>query len=310
MTPLVIVSETLDLQPWIDALKKADPAVDVLTQKEVKDPDEVRFALAWNHRPGIFREYSGLMTISSMGAGVDHLMRDSTIPPHIQIVRIIDPRLSQDMYEFVLALILNRLKNLAIFQDQQQQKVWKKKRYLRMEQVRVGIMGTGFIGHHVASKLQGVGFTVSGWSRSQGQPTAYRKFFGEGQLKEFLGQSDILVCLLPLTPATQGILNRKHLQMLPARAWVINVGRGGHVVGEDLAEVIDSGHLDGASLDVFDEEPLPPGHPFWIHPKIQITPHNASLTAPESVAPQILENYYRTLRGKPLLNVVNRDEGY
>ncbi|MEE4177782.1 MAG: glyoxylate/hydroxypyruvate reductase A [Bacteroides sp.] len=307
---LVIVSETLNLQPWIVALKKADPEVEVITLQALKDPGKVAFALAWNHRPGIFREFPKLKTISSMGAGVDHLMRDPDIPQHIRIVRIIDPLLSQDMYEFVLALILSRMKNLRLFQEQQKQKLWKKKRYLRLDQVRIGIMGTGIIGHHVASGLLRVGFQVFGWSRSEGQPTAYQKFFGEVQLKDFLGQTDILVCLLPLTPETKGILNRKHLSMLPEGAWVINVGRGAHVVDEELMEVIDSGHLDGASLDVFNEEPLSSLHPFWSHPKIHISPHNASLTDPDSVAPQILENYYRTLRGEPLLNMVNREAGY
>lgn len=310
MGPLVIVSQALDLEPWVAALKKADPEVEVITQQEVRDPKEVRFALAWNHRPGVFRGYPNLETISSMGAGVDHLLKDPDIPPHIRIVRIIDPLLMQDMYEFVLALILSRMKNLALFQEQQREKLWKKKRYQRLDQVRVGIMGTGVIGHHVASSLQKVGLTVSGWSRTQGQPTAYHKFFGEEQMEDFLGHSDILVCLLPLTPSTRGILNRKHLNMLPHGAWVINVGRGGHLVDEDLIEVVDSGHLDGAHLDVFNEEPLPPEHPFWSHPKIHITPHNASLTDPASVAPQIIENYYRTLRGKPLLNLVNREKGY
>ena len=307
---LVIVSETLQLQPWIAALKKAGPEVEILTQQEVKDPGKVEFALAWNHRPGICKEFPNLKTISSMGAGVDHLMKDPDIPQHIRIVRIIDPMLSQDMYEFVLALILSRMKNLRLFQEQQQQKVWKKKRYLRMGQLRVGIMGTGVIGHHVATALLKVGFNVLGWSRTEGQPSGYRKFFGQEQMKDFLNRTDILVCLLPLTPETKGILNRGHLTMLPAGAGVINVGRGGHVVDEELIEVIDSGHLDGASLDVFQEEPLSPQHPFWSHHKIQMTPHNASLTDPDSVAPQILENYYRTLRGEPLLNMVNREAGY
>lgn len=307
---LVIVSETLNLQPWIAALKKADPEVEVITLQELKDPGQVEFALAWNHRTGIFREFPNLKTISSMGAGVDHLMKDPDIPKNIRIVRIMDPLLSQDMFEFILALIMSRMKNLHLFNEQQQQKVWKKKRYLRMDQVGIGIMGTGVIGHHVASGLLRVGFNVSGWSRTEGQPTAYRKFFGKNQLKEFFGQTDILVCLLPLTPETRGILNREHLSMLPAGAWVINVGRGGHVVDEELIEVINSGHLDGASLDVFQEEPLPPQHPFWSQPRIHITPHNASLTDPDSVAPQILDNYYRTLRGEALINLVDRDAGY
>jgi glyoxylate/hydroxypyruvate reductase len=308
--PIVIVSDFANPAPWISALKRAAPEVEVLMHDQVKDRSEIEFALAWNHPPGIFREFPNLKTISSMGAGVDHLLKDTSIPRQIKIVRIIDPQLSQDMFEFALAVIMSRLKNLLHFRENQRQKNWKKKRYLRMNEVRIGLMGTGVIGHHVASNLQRVGFSVSGWSRSEGQPTAYKKYFGEDQLENFLKNTDILICLLPLTSSTKGIINKKHLGMLPQGAWVVNLGRGGHVNEQDLIEMLNSGHLDGANLDVFNEEPLPPHHPLWAHPKIFITPHVASLTDPGSVAPQIIENYKRTIKNEPLLNQVDREMGY
>lgn len=307
---IVIVSDFANPQPWISALKKADPKVEVLLHTDLTDYTNVKFALAWNHPPGIFMQFTNLKTISSMGAGVDHLLKDPDIPSHIDIVRIIDPRLSQDMFEFALAVIMSRIKNLLHFRENQHQKLWKKKRYLRMDQVSVGVMGTGVIGHHVATNLQRVGFHVLGWSRSEGQPTAYKKYFGQEQLEEFLKNTDILICLLPLTPDTRGILNKNTLCMLPAGAWVVNLGRGPLLVDEDLIKLLDSGHLAGANLDVFHKEPLPEDHPFWAHKKVHITPHVASLTDPDSVAPQIVENYRRTLQNQPLLNLVDRKKGY
>jgi glyoxylate/hydroxypyruvate reductase len=307
---LMIVSPAKHPDAWIQALRQAAPGIEVLTRHEVGDPTSVTFALAWSHPPGIFAQYPNLKCISSMGAGVDHLLRDKDIPKHIPIVRIIEPKLSHDMFEFALAVIMNRLRGLTHYRQNQQQHYWKKQQYLNMADVRVGVMGTGVIGNYVAEQLQKTGFNVHGWSRSQGKETSYPKFHGVEQLQEFLSQSNILICLLPLTTETQGILNRNNLQELPKGAWVINLGRGGHVVDEDMIHLLNSGHIDGANLDVFREEPLPEAHPFWKHPKIFITPHIASLTTPESVAPQVVDNYFRALEGRPLLNVVDHEKGY
>ena len=307
---LMIVSPDKHPVSWIRALRDAAPGIEVLPRHEVSDPASVVFALAWSHPPGIFSQYPNLKCISSMGAGVDYLLRDKEIPAHIPIVRIIDPKLSHDMFEFALAVIMNRLRGLTHYRQNQEQRYWKKKPYLTMADLRVGVMGTGVIGDHVAAQLQQTGFRVHGWSRSQRKETSYPEFHGNGQLQEFLSQSDILICLLPLTQETQGILNQNNLQALPKGAWVINLGRGGHVVDEDLLSALDSGHLDGANLDVFREEPLPESHPLWSHPRIFVTPHIASLTTPESVAPQVADNYFRALEGRPLLHLVDREKGY
>jgi len=308
--PIVILSDFANPEPWINALKKAAPDLEVMVFNKSLDRSQVEFALAWNHPPGIFMTFPNLKTISSMGAGVDHLLKDQNIPAQANIVRIIDPLLSQDMYEFALAVIMNRMKNLTHFRENQQQKIWKKKRYQRMADVRVGLMGTGIIGNHVAENLAKVGFSVSGWSRTAGSSKAYPKFSGESQLSEFLGSCDFLICLLPLTAETRGILNKNTMGMLPVGAWVVNLGRGPLLVDEDLISLLNSGHLAGANLDVFHQEPLPADHPFWLHPKVYITPHIASLTDPESVVPQIIENYRRTINNQPLLNQVDREKGY
>jgi glyoxylate/hydroxypyruvate reductase len=307
---IVIVSDVNNLKPWISALKKNDPAVEVLTLDEVRDKSAIKFALAWNYPHGLFREFPSLQTISSMGAGVDHIIHDPLLPEKVNLVRINDPLLTRDMYEFTLALVMNRLRMLNHYRENQLNGIWKKRRYLRMADVSIGILGTGVIGDFAARQLLKVGFEVTGWSRSPGNEAPYKKYHGSGQLDEFLGTASVLVCLLPLTPVTRGILNKENLQKMPEKSWVINLGRGGHIVDKDLIELIDSGHIDGANIDVFREEPLPPDHPFWKHPKIYITPHIASLPLPESVAPQIMDNYYRTISNQPLINVVDRDRGY
>lgn len=307
---LAIFSNVHKVKPWVDALKEAGPEIEVITQDQIKDKQRVLYALAWNHPRGIFREFPNLKCISSMGAGVDHIMTDKDIPGQIKIVRIVDPLLSQDLAEFSLSVVMNHMRGLTGYRLKKEQKLWKRSRYKRITDIKIGIMGTGVIGNHVATFLQSCGFTVSGWGRSPGSPGAYKRYHGADQLKDFLAEINVLICLLPLTPQTRGILNRNTLAMLPQGAFVINLGRGGHVVDQDLISFIDSGHLSGASLDVFEEEPLPVEHPFWSHPAIEITPHMASITAPESVAPQVVENYRRAINGQQLLNQVKREQGY
>jgi glyoxylate/hydroxypyruvate reductase len=309
---LLIASTGKNLDPWIQALKETDPGLEVTTLDQVTDKSAVTFALAWNHPKGVFREFPNLKCISSMGAGVDHLLKDQTLPDQVRVVRIIDPLLSQDLFEFALAVVMQRNRTMDQFRVNQSNKLWKKKRYTRISDTRIGVMGTGVIGNHVASGLHGLGFQVCGWGRTAASDnnTIYTRYVGNSQLDAFLKASEILICLLPLTPETRGILNRENLSRLPQGAYLINLGRGEHVVDQDLIEWLDAGHLSGASLDVFSPEPLPEAHPFWEHPKIRITPHIASLTDPKSVAPQIVENYRRAMNGRPLLNEVDRLKGY
>ena len=174
----------------------------------------------------------------------------------------------------------------------------------------VGIMGLGFLGTHTAKTLHSLGVKVIGWSQSPKQLSEIRYFAGAGEFKDFLAQTDILVCMLPLTPNTQNILNLNNFNCLPKGAYLINIGRGEHLVENDLLAALDSGQLTGACLDVFRQEPLPPEHPFWLHPRIRVTPHIASVTNPATALPQILENYRRMRAGEPLLNCVDVQKGY
>jgi glyoxylate/hydroxypyruvate reductase A len=168
----------------------------------------------------------------------------------------------------------------------------------------------GQLGAHAADQLSRLGFQVAGWSRTRKDIAGLDSFAGGEELAAFLKRSDILVCMLPLTPATEGILNSATFAQLPAGAYLVNVARGRHLVEEDLLAALDAGRLSGACLDVFREEPLPESHPFWDHPQIIVTPHVSSLTYPRAVAPQLAENYRRLLGGQPLLNVIDRSRGY
>ncbi len=307
---ILIVSPGRQLDRWKKALVETDPSVPVLLPEEVKNPDDIVFALAWNQPPGLFKHYPRLKAISSFGAGVDHLMSDPHIPKEVMLTRIIDPLLSADMAEFALAVIMKHLRGFTRYSRYQRESRWKKHGYLRMKDVQVGVMGTGVIGQYVASFLHQAGLTVCGWSRTKDPKPPFEMFSGKDGLGSFLAASDILICLLPLTEATRGIINMELISQLPHGAFLINLGRGAHVVDHDLIGALNHGRLAGAHLDVFDPEPLPEDHPFWRQEGIDITPHVASLTDPLSVAPQVMDNYHRLCSGKPLKNTVSRKQGY
>lgn len=308
--PIIFISETKAPLPWIQALKQHDPLLDIRIHGQDNQPDEVDFALAWNHPVGAFDTYPNLKVICSMGAGVDHLFKDPNLPKQAKICRIVDGQLATAMNEFLLALIMNHLRGLNTYQKDQFQKKWSPRPYLMIRDVTIGIMGLGQLGISLANFLTSFGFKVSGWSNSEKNIPEVSALAGASGLPEFLNQTDILVCLLPLTNETKRILNKETFKQLPKSAYIINVARGDHLVTDDLLEMIDNGHLSGAALDVFSEEPLPEKHPFWTHPNIHLTPHIASITNPASVASQILENYRRMKKGLPLLNEVSREKGY
>jgi glyoxylate/hydroxypyruvate reductase len=307
---IVIITEGKETNGWEKALKAKRPELEVLVHPDVEAKDRVEFALTWGHPLGVFKEYPNIKCIASMGAGVDHILRDLELPASATITKLEDPNLTRDMGLFVVALVLNYMRNLTVHKLNQQQHIWSRKRYLTPENTTIGIMGMGTLGAHAAAELTKLGFKVNGWARTEKQLAEVKVYKGEEELNNFLTESDILICLLPLTPQTENILNKQTLSKLPKNAFVINVARGKHLVEEDLIEMIDNGHLAGASLDVFREEPLPEDHPFWSHPKINITPHIASVTDPESAVSQILENYDRLLRGEPLKNIVSPELGY
>ncbi len=310
MAIVVIVQHEIFRQKWATALQAQDPGLPVSVYPEVTDSGAVDFALAWRPPQGVFNRFPNLKVIASAGAGVDHILKDPDISPEITITRVVDRQLTHDMTSYLIAQVYGYLRNLPGYHDLQRQEKWQPGKYLMERQARIGIMGMGVLGQDAALKLRQLGFPVKGWSRSPKEVAGIEVLAGEARLKEFLQHTDVLICLLPLTAKTRNILNRQTFQALPGGAFVINVARGEHLVEEDLLAALESGHLAGACLDVFREEPLPQGHPFWRHPNIIITPHVASITSPESVAPQIVANYHRLQRGEPLQNVVSRQAGY
>jgi glyoxylate/hydroxypyruvate reductase A len=267
-------------------------------------------ALVWKHPTGTLKGYPNLECIASSGAGVDFLFEDKELPTNIPITRVVDEYLAKDMSEHVIALVFSHLKNLNQYKVDQFNKVWKPVDYYRIMDLTIGIMGLGALGKVLAEDLLGFGFKVQGWSGSRKNLAGIKTFSGDREQMTFLNSTQILVCLLPLTKETSGILNKDLFSQLPNGAHIINVARGGHLVDNDLLEMLDNDHLSGASLDVYHQEPLSTNHPFWEHPKVHMTPHYASVSDTNSVVPQILENYRRLVSGEELLNLVSKTKGY
>ncbi|MFN2260865.1 MAG: 2-hydroxyacid dehydrogenase [Psychroflexus sp.] len=306
---ILIVSQNRDPQSWVDTLKSKNPDLDIQVYPEVERPDEVEFAISWKHPEGIYQNYPNLKVIASMGAGVNHILKDKDLPKNIKVTRIVDEQLTKDMSDFVLLQSLAATRNLFKHFHDQQHKNWEVMNYQTPENTTVGIMGYGNLGQAAGEKLQKDGFNVIGFANSSKEINGI-SVYGKDDIDKFLNQTDVLVCLLPVTSATKGILNLDLFKKLKSKAYLINVARGEHLVEDDLVKAINEGFLSGASLDVFQEEPLPETHEFWAHPQIQVTPHIASMTDPNSVAEQLLTNYKNMKSGDDLIHQVDVEKGY
>lgn len=307
---IVIIRQDDKIELWKKAIKAADPNIEVSSYLEPHDKEAVEVALVWKHPKGTLAPYSNLKYIASSGAGVDFIFEDKTTPKDLPVTRVVDTMLASDMSEYVVAAIFSYLKHLNAYKVDQFHKVWKPRPYFRISDFKVGVMGLGALGTVLANDLVRFGFKTQGWANSKKTVEDVTTYHGQGEFHQFLSTSEILVCLLPLTTETAGILNATLFGQLPKGAYVINVARGGHLIDQDLIDYIDNGHISGATLDVFHQEPLSATHPFWEHEKINITPHYASVSDTDSVVPQILENYDRLKRGESLLNLVSKVKGY
>ncbi len=308
---LLLICPSKDPGPWLEAIAAVDPEIDVRVWPAIGDPADVTFALLWNHPPEVLHQFPNLKAVSSLGAGIDHINNDPSRPSQLPVARIVDPDLVQSMSEYVTTAALLHFRDFRPYQSQQTRKQWLPLPARNISDCTIGIMGMGELGSNAAKKLHALGFPVIGWSRRRkSHPALTHAYAGPDELKDFLQRSRILVCLLPLTPATHRILNYDCFSQLPQDAYVINVARGAHLVEQDLLRALSEGSLSGACLDVFDVEPLPAEHPFWQHPSITITPHIASLTNPMTAAPQVVENYRRSLHGESLLHQVDLKQGY
>jgi glyoxylate/hydroxypyruvate reductase A len=268
-------------------------------------------AIVARPQTGALGTLRGLRLISSVGMGVDHILADRDLPDGVPVVRVVTDDMVAQVAEYVVLAVLRVERDSDRFDRLQREGRWERRLLARPGgRRRVGFLGLGSIGTSAASHLVALGFPVLGWSRSPRTLPGVFTHTGEEGLAGMLAETDILVCALPRTSETEGILDRTSLARLPRGAHVVNVGRGEHLVEEALLEAIDAGHVSGATLDVFRTEPLPRGHPFWQHPAIRITPHSAGLSTPEASARRILENLNRLRNGEPLLDEVERARGY
>lgn len=273
-------------------------------------PQEVDMAVMWKQPPRVTDDMPNLALISSLGAGVDHILRDETLPQHIPVVRIVDPGLTVDMRRYLLMAILHFHKNMPRLLHLRGEKKWNVNSGATIP-MRIGVMGLGVLGADIAQHAHLLGFDVFGYSNSPHQLEGVLCFSEEkNELSAFLEHINCLICLLPLTEQTRGVLNRSIFEQLPQGSFLINVGRGEHLIEADLIWALDRGIIKGAFLDVLSEEPPGEDHPFWEYPEIIMTPHVASITDQEAAARQIAENYRRMKQGAPLLNNVDREKGY
>ena len=306
---LLLVSKNRNLKLYKKALLDLDPNLDIEIWPGINKAEQVQFAVAWQHPANLFEKFPNLKVISSLGAGVDHLLSDDTIPESIQFTRIVAPSLSGQMADYVLTAVLNIIRKTDQYTDQQRKAIWKPLSSIKKHDVTIGVMGLGEIGSEVAKMLVNNGFSVNGWAKSKKSVNGVA-CYAKDELGSFLAKTNIAVCLLPLTPETNNILNLELFKGLKKPSFLINVARGDHLVEEDLIYALDTDQISHATLDVFSEEPLPESHPFWGREKITLTPHIASVTDPQESAELILENYKRMLSGMELLHKVNREAGY
>ncbi|WP_299619272.1 glyoxylate/hydroxypyruvate reductase A [uncultured Tenacibaculum sp.] len=307
---IVICFNNKDPKPWQEALQAKLPNATIEIYPNVTDPKAITFALCWKPESNILAKFPNVKVVQSVGASVEHIIQSQDLASDCVVTRIVDDRLSKDLFEFVLTGILSHIKRFADYQKAQKEKQWQQKPYKTIQNTSIGILGLGKIGTHVATKLAQVGFTVKAWSRSEKTLENVSCFHGNEGLINTLKNTDILINILPLTSAIENILNLKHLSQLNKNGYLINVGRGEHLVENDLLTLLNNQHLSGALLDVFRTEPLPEDHPFWKHENITITPHIAAITNIETASDIVVSNYKSLSNGKEFINVVSIQKGY
>ncbi len=314
MSVLIAVSGW-DPAPWRRALQSLLPSHPIATLGEPFDRALIRYAVSWRHPPGALAKLPNLEAIFSLGAGVDHVFADPALPDK-PIVRVVDPDLTQRMSEWVVMHALVHLRQLRRYERQQRERVWADDdEQAKASDIEIGVMGLGVMGQDAAMKLKALGFKVAGWSSSPKSLPGIACFSGAEGLERLLGRTDILVVLLPLTEATRGIVDARLLAELRQGGALggpilINAGRGGLQVEADILAALDSGALKGASLDVFEREPLAKESRLWMHPAVYVSPHNAAVSSPQAIAAFVARRIEACERGEPLAHLADRRRGY
>lgn len=306
---ILVSSSPLPAQPFVDALRALAPGVAVWSEADEVPADRVEALLAWRLKPGAVARYPRLRVLCSVGAGADKLLVDD-LPPQVAVTRVVDPWQAREIAQYVLACTLRFTRELPLYELQQARAEWRRHPVRPASRCRVGVLGFGAVGQAIARAFEPLGYEVAGWARHAREWPGATVYGGPEGLPRLPARSDILVCTLPLTADTRGLLDGAALRLLPRGAYLVNVGRGEHVVEADLHGLLDEGHLAGAALDVFEREPPKPEHWVWQHPRVLATPHIAAQASVETVVQQCLEAWQRARDGAPQPNAVDRRAGY
>ncbi|HWL29392.1 MAG TPA: glyoxylate/hydroxypyruvate reductase A [Burkholderiaceae bacterium] len=307
---VVAANNKENTEAWRDRFAAAHSDLQFIAWEAGQPSHDARYAIVWKPAGDVFRQERALKAVFNLGAGVDALTSLRELPPSLPIVRIEDAGMGRQMIEYVLHALMRVSRRFDRYAAQQHDGRWQPLPAIRYDEWPVGVMGLGAIGRQVAQAVAYMGYPVAGWSRRPQTVDQVTPFSGREALPDFLRRTRVLVNVLPLTAQTQDILNRDTLSLLRPGGYLINVARGAHVVDEDLLALIDAGHLEGATLDVFREEPLPAGHPYWTHPSINMTPHIAAITLEQDTVAQIMAKIKRLERDEPITGIVERSTGY
>lgn len=312
----LFVMPTWPVDVWTEAMHKVAPELDVrVWPGRIGNRNDIEYCAAWLPPPGILKSLPNLKVIMSLGAGVDAILQDATLPDHLPIVRVNDPDLTSRMTEYVVLHVLMHHRQQRRLDRNQKMYIWDSFPTHAASDLRVGIMGMGVMGTDSSIRLRDLGFRVAGWSRSRKSLPGIESFAGPGEFDAFLTRTDVLVSLLPATPETDGIINCATIRKLSRKGpfgapIVINAGRGRQQSADDILASLDKGELHAVTLDVFAIEPLPQDSPLWTHPKVTVTPHCAADSDPETICSYIAANIERHRRGETLANLVDRRRGY
>ncbi|EON14688.1 MULTISPECIES: glyoxylate/hydroxypyruvate reductase A [Pandoraea] len=294
---------------WARLFAERAPEAGFRMWPDVGDARDVRYLAAWKPPEDLHSLLPNVEVVFSTGAGIDQFDL-SLIPAHVPVVRMVEPGIIEGMVEYVTQAVLTLHRDIFAYARQQAAREWTELTVVPAGERRVGVLGLGMLGQAVLAELRRFGFDCAGWSRTPREVEGVNCYAGYASLNAFLARTDYLICLLPLTATTRGILDKRLLSGLPRGASLINVGRGGHLNQYDLLALLDSGHLANAILDVTDPEPLPASHPLWAHPNVRITPHIASATRPETAVEVVLDNLRRHRDGLPMIGQIDRSQGY
>ena len=306
---LVLYTAGINGSAWVDALARVLPQATIQRWPD-GDAGAIDYALVWKPPRTMLRDLHSAKAIFNLGAGVDALLAMPGWPTEVALIRLEDAGMAEQMSEYVAHAVLRWYREFDAYAQAQRDRLWQPRRRLDKDAFSIGLLGAGVLGCHVAATLQGLGFRVLAWSRTRKDIPLVKSYAGGAELDDFLGECRVLVCMLPLTTMTRGLLNRDVMSRLPRGAYVINVARGAVCVEADLLALVDAGHLAGAMLDVFHDEPLPAASPFWHHPRIVVTPHVSAVTLLEDSVVQIAAKIRRLEAGLTVTGVVDPERAY